>query len=63
MPVDNVWLKDAKESVAHAREYLSNGLAAISRLDPDYKAAMRWFAMAEGAASEAKRLTNKAWFL
>ena len=60
---DEQWNIDARESVAHAREYLSNGLAAISRPDPDYKVAMRWFAMAEHAVSEAKRLTNKGWFV
>lgn len=59
----NVWLDDARKAVASSREYLGNGLAAISRPDPDYKAAMQWFAKAEHAASEARRLTNKAWFV
>ena len=59
----NVWLDGARKAVASARECLGNGLAAISRPDPDYRAAMPWFAMAEHAASEAKRLTNKGWFV
>lgn len=59
----NVWLDGAREAVASAREYLGNGLAAISRPDPDYRAAMAWFSRAEHAASEARRLTNKAWYV
>lgn len=59
----NVRLDGARKAVAIARECLGNGLAAISRPNPDYQGALEWFAKAEHAASEARRLTSRAWYM
>lgn len=54
-------MDEAMRAVASARECLGNGLAAISRPDPDYRAACKWFFKAEVEAARAREAVEKGW--
>lgn len=56
---ENARLDDVRKAVASARECLGNGLAAISRPDPDYRAACKWFFKAEVKAAMARKAVEK----
>lgn len=58
---DGVRMDEAMRAVASARECLGNGLAAISRPDPDHRAACKWFFKAEVEAARAREAVEKGW--